>query len=880
MSDAPPRPPRLAWHLLAACLHPDDREAARSDLLEEFDTRCHRDGARAASRWYRMQVRRSIAPALIGRLAGAWSRLAPGRDVVWAWRGLRARGSGAWLHVLLVAIATGASAVVFSAADAFVFRPGAYPNADRLVVFQRTSPVGLVDYLTQDELREWRARSDLFSAIHAHGMLTTMFYLHAGGVTDAVRAWDIAPGLFDALGARPRSGRPFVAGDAEPGAEPVVIISASLARRLAGSPDAAVDLRLDSPSGPRRVVGVMPEDFRFPTAQEHIWVPLPESALARVSPMVVAVIAPGASVNVIRQAMAAGVSAGDSGRPSPIGPPQPTSLAEARKDPRALTNYSAFSMDGSRRLFIMLLGTAVCLTLIACLNVASLNVAAALRRAHVYTVQTTLGATRGSQVRTALLEGVLLTSAGAAAGLCLASAGTTWFVSALPPALAAILSNPIDLDVRAVGFTAVISFGAWIVSSLPIVWRASRQDPAAALQRAGRSMTLSRGTATLRHLLMTGQVVLSVVLLAGALLFAQSYTARVGRDHGFDDRRLAFLDVVRPRTAAIRAQDLARDLLDRLGAHPAVERISRGPQLPPSPRASSTSWLRIDGAATPAGVIQTFSYSVAPDFFETAGIRLAQGQSFRASDTGGGVVIDEAFARRYWPTGGALGAQINLGRADQPAAETYEVIGIASNLEAVSSAEVTGGEAFGVYRPLAPDSSSLGFVIRLTSDDALADVAAVARSLAPGALVRVRTMADRYHEVFGDARLAMALTAVFGTVAFVVAIAGLYAVTAFLVAARAREIGIRVALGAGRHDIRRLVIAPVVRFVGLGAAVGVVCALTAAGWIRSQLFGVTPTDPWTYVVAAALILATAVAAAWAPARAAARVDPAVTLRTE
>jgi putative ABC transport system permease protein len=799
-------------------------------------------------------------------------------DLRWAWRGIRARGWGVAVHIALVAIAVSASAVIFSAADAFVFRPGPYPNANRLVVFQRTSPVGLVETLSANERRLLDARTDLLSATFARTSQNNPFYLDFGGITESVRVEEIAPGLFEAMGVRPRWGRPFVPDDATPGSPPVALVGDAIARRLYGSAAAGVGQIIESQGERRTVVGVMPAGFRFPTALEQVWRPLIRTGRPEAFTTVVGVLASNTSIAAVQQVLDAGATPDPPGRPSAMGPPRVVSLARAQKDSSASTNTGAFTAQNSSLLFTMLLGTALCLALVTCLNVASLAAASAIRRAHSQVVQTSLGATRASLIRTALAEGAILTIAGAGAGVALAKAGTSALAAALPVALDSILTNTIDLDRRGLMFIGVMTLSAWMVSSLPLAWRAGRTNMADALRRNGPTRTVSRGQASLRHLLMTAQVTLSVVLLIGAVLFARSYAARLGQDHGFDDRYLASLDVSLPQPSAVNPMDLKRELLERLAALPSVARLARGPLLPPSPRASSTSSLRTNGEAAPVASVKTFFYTVDPEFFDTAGIRLARGRSFEAGDSERQVVIDEAFAHRFWPSGSALGASFNLGGESTPSRDSYEVIGVAANVRAVSAADPTG--TFGIYRRFPADSGSLTFLVRLKSSDGLADVASLARSLAKGGVVRARFVADRYLDLYGDARIAAGVMTGFAGAAFVIALAGLYAVTAFLVAARTREIGIRVALGANRGNIQWLVLRPVVWFVALGTSTGVALALAASRWVGSQIFGVASTDPVTYAAVAGTMIATALLAASRPARTAIRVDPAITLRAD
>ncbi|MEZ5316775.1 MAG: ABC transporter permease [Vicinamibacterales bacterium] len=893
-----PRPPRLALRLLRIVLHPADRDAALSDLDEELEERTRRDGAAAARAWCRAQAWRSVGPALLRRLAPERRRLAAARALWWIWRGLRARRTGALVHVALVAVAVAASAVAFAAADAFVFRPGPYPNADQFVVFQRTSPVGRVETLSRRERDGIEARTDVFRAVYGHGNLNVVAWLSAGDVTDSIRVDDVAPALFGALGVRPAWGRPLVPADADPGAAPVALVGASLARRLYGTPGSAIGRDLPARDDARRIVGVMPDGFRFPTGLEEVWRPLspssPGAMPADGSLMVVAELQPGVPIEAAQAAIDAAVDPPRPGRPPVFGAPRAVRLSLARKDSSTYTNTGGFSGDGSGRLFMLLLATALGLALVTCLNVASLGITAALQRSRSQVVQAALGASRGSLVRVALAEGAALTFAGAAAGLLLARWGTAALAAALPRAVDSVLTNPIDVDARAVAFGAGLTLAAWLVSTVPIAWRTGRTNLAEALRHDSHAVTRTPAHARARALLVGGQVAASALLIAVGVLFGRAYAARFTDGRGFDDRGLAFLQVTIPRPSALRPADVARVLRDRLPARPGIAATARGPLLPPAPRTSSQVWLRIDGVPEPVAAIDAFTYSVDPEFFDVAGIPLQSGRS--AGPDAADVVIDDAMARRFWPDGTALGARINLGRADAPARDWLHVVGVAATVRAAAGAGSgrtgagsgpgraasdvgeTGGETFGIYRRLPENSDALGFVLRLRSSEGLGEAAEVARSVAPGAIARTTTIGERDRDVFGDARIAAGVTAAIAGLSFVIAVAGLYAVTAFLTIARTREIGIRLALGADRRDVARLVLGPVALVTTAGAVTGIAAAVAVARWTSSRITDVPELDAATGVGVAAVMIATGLIAAAQPARSAMRIDPADTLR--
>jgi len=661
----------------------------------------------------------------------------------------------------------------------------------------------------------------------------------------------------------------------------VALASDDLARRLFGSPDAALDQEIGVDNRPHRIVGVMPAGFRFPTALERVWTPFAEDGLRRESSSgeatwdsssVVAVVAPGVSTEAVRLAVDAHEADAGADRARAV------PLSIARKDPRAYTNSGAFNPDSFSPLFTLLFGLAVCLAIITCLNVAGVEVASALRRTRAYVIQTTLGATRSVLVRGALLEGALLTFGGTIAGLAIAMWGTALVARELPAPLRAILANPIDVDLRAGVLMAAVTLAAWLLTSMPVVLRASRVDAADGLRRNTPTTTASRAQASARYLLMTGQVGLSFLLLVVAVLFARTYGALLTEDRGFDGTNLLAIQISRTSLSTREPADVETDILAELRSHPAVLRAAATSRLLPGQRGGSAAPVWLEGAASPAGNAAFAPFGVDEDYFSTIGMRLLAGRFPAAGDPPNHVVVDESFARRFWPDGGAVGARFSTGR--RPSADVRAIVGVAADVRIDASEAPMGGRFYVWHHIRQPGRPVLTYVARLTDGRRLDDVVSLVRSIAPGYSVRVETMNDRYVEAYGDTRLAAGVASGFGAMAFVIAMAGLYGVTTFLVAGRTREIGIRLSLGATSRDIRRLLMRPATRFVALGLVAGITAALAVSRWIESQLVGVSSTDPSTYAGVAAGLVITALLASWRPAQRAAAVDPAVTLRSE
>jgi predicted permease len=792
-------------------------------------------------------------------------------ELRWAWRGVRARGWRAVLIVLLFGVTLGASAVVFSAADAFVFRTVPYERPDGLVILQR--PISSnSDYTKVAAVIEWRKHQDLFAAVHGHDRAGPMF-LSIGDVTEGIGSHRITPGLLEMLGVVPTIGRPFVDGDGAPGSPEVAIVSDRLARRLFGSPDDALGQLLPAGDRTPRIIGVVPPAFRFPGASEHIWLPLHLATWDQ----------PGYTVGLRGLArlqtgvsLDAGVQMVNARWPAVLAAlPERTQSTFTRGGASVLTLRSLgdFGRNASATaLFGMLAGAALCLLLIACANAANIELSAAAGRTRTYAVQTALGASRMSLLRVTLLEGALLVGLSALAGTALAWFGTSVLTSELPASMRSALANPIDVDLRAIGFTVAIAAAAWLLSSLPSVLRISGLSVVTGLRHDPRVMPVSGGTARARHGLMAAQVGLTVLLLVGALLYIRTYQSQTGVDKGLNAESVATLSVA--ADTGVNKSDLEAEIVARLRQLPQVRAVARTSTLPPSVEAGMIGPLGTLGREGDAGRVKTASYWVDPDYLSVMGISLIQGRLFDADGPRDQVVIDERFARAYWPNGDAVGAHYNLGERN------HEVIGVTRALRTDLTETPEGHPIFVVYSPLPRTSHPLTFVIKVSDERVLTDIAAVARSAAPRLRVSTDTIEQRYARVYGDTRLAAAITSGFGVLAWLVAGAGIYAVMAFLVAGRSREIGIRMALGADEHSVRGMVLRSSLRSVTLGVVLGLAASALAYQSISARLFGVTPTDPQTYASVTGLVLVTALLATWFPARRAARVDPAITLRSE
>jgi predicted permease len=513
-----------------------------------------------------------------------------------------------------------------------------------------------------------------------------------------------------------------------------------------------------------------------------------------------------------------------------------------------------------------------------------------------------LGAPRWALARIAALEGGLLVGASAVAGGVLGWATVGLLAASLPNILLLSTSNPVDLDGRALAYMAAVAAVAWLVSALPPVFAASRPSLTTLLRHDDRTVAASRGAVWLRRSLTVIEIAVAVTLVIGALLHVRTYQQLLAVEKGFDSRGLVQVSYTLPfqhyPTQADRRALAARFIAEAR----TVPGVLAGTWSSPPPSAGdSPSEVRVEIDDAPAGNTAELVgvNRVDAEYFSVIRLPLRRGRYLQADDPETNVVVSESFARRFFHDGDAIGHSFRR----FPREPWLTIVGVVGDFRTARTRMPAPGDRVTHYYALwprppqaAPASASgppspprvdtggsYGFVtttIRTDGTVPAAALRAVAERLDPRLRVTVSDVDEMYASQNADTRLTTNIVSAFGALAFVVAIAGLYGVMAFLVAGRTREIGIRMALGADRGAVQRLVLLSATRMVVVGAIAGVGLAVLASRWIESQLFGVSPTDVPTYAVVALAVVATALLATWLPARQAAAVDPVVTLKSE
>ncbi|MEZ4456589.1 MAG: ABC transporter permease [Gemmatimonadales bacterium] len=776
--------------------------------------------------------------------------------------------------ILVTAIGVGVNAAAFSVADFVLVRPLPFPEPDRLVKLWQ-SPPGYSDMeLSPGNLVDWKAMSTSFEAVA--GFATTQVNVAGIDRPERVAAADVEPGLFGLLGARPWIGRLFTEADAVPGSSPALVVSAAYWRDRLGSPAdlAGVTLLIDGVPAP--VIGVLPPAFVFPDRATDLWRPLgfaAEDLVDRANNYLQAVarLKPGVSVETARADL--GVVAARLAEQFPEANEQTGATVNRLRD-----EYS----QRSRLLLLTLVGASVCMLLIACANLANLLVARSLARRSELTVRAALGAGRERLARQIATEAVVLVGLGAAAGVALAALTVPLLARLVPDSLP--LGELPRLDLRILGIAAIAALAtATVVAVLAgrQVDTANATDVLRGGQRAGDG-----GRERLRSTLMATEVAASAMLLVTAGLLLRSVQRVSEVDPGFRPEAVLTARTALPPSRYLEPEVRARfyrDVLEAVRAVPGVRSAGYTTCLPMV--CGGMIWpAAIDGDARVRAAANSASLRfVTPAFLATLGIGLERGRDVSDEDRAEGqavAVVSRSFIERYWP------GQDGLGKRFRIAGRERLVVGVTRDVR-VRGPERTAEPQ--VYLPAAQGDTltAAGYwprdlVIRTDgrAPDLGAAVERIVHAIDPEQPVALRSMAAVVEALTATRNDQLRIVAALALIALVLAAVGLHGLLAFVVASRSRELGVRMALGADRAAVVRLVTGRAVAVVVAGLIPGLALSFLAARSIRAVLFGVPPADLVTYGVVIAVCLALGLVGASIPAWRAARLDPATTLRSD
>jgi len=800
------------------------------------------------------------------------------------------------IAVLTLALGIGANTAIFSVVNAVLLKPLPFPAPDELIA------VGMTDTrqkATQTDLNSL-SYPDFFDFRDQNRTLASSavyrdrsFALTSEEGATSLRGVKTSAEFFDVLGVKPRSGRTFTRADEQGGGGPggfKVIIGHDFWQKHFGGDANVLGRTITLDRRPHTVIGVMPPGFQFPIQPEAIdlYVTIAEDAanpdgsepqtMNRGSHSLEAIarMKPGVTVAQAQADLEAIAAALEK-----LYPKSNTHFGVASKPLRE-------DMIGDvRTALYVLFGAVVCVLLIANANVANLLLARASARGKEIALRAAMGASRGRIIRQLLTESLLLSGLGAALGLLFAQWGTEALIKTVPQNIPRI--STIQLDGSVLGFTLLISLATGVIFGLVPAWQASHVDLNSSLKSGTRTGGGGEGKGRVRNALIMAEVALALVLLISAGLLIQSF-ARLGRvQPGLRTERLLTARVALPDVAYPKNENIIAffdQFLPRLRALPGVESASTIVPLPLS-GSNMVTTFDVEERPLPEGQRQAAPVRViATDYFKTMGIPLRQGRVFDQTDryeSTSVVIVNERFASKYFPGQNVVGKRIMPGMArDDTGEKMREIIGVVGNVKHLALKNDDSPEMYLPHTQI--PFGIMSIVIRTSVSNPGAITASLRKELSALdetiPLTSVRVFEEYISRSLARPRFNALLLSIFAGTALLLTAIGIYGVMAYSVAQRTSEIGIRIALGAGKGSIFRLVVGQAMTLVGISLVVGVAGAFAATRLLNSLLFGVGASDPVTFVAIVLLVSAVAFIAAWLPARRATRVDPIVALRAE
>ena len=802
------------------------------------------------------------------------------RDLRHAIRGFRRAGGFAAAAVLCLALGIGLNTTIFSIVDGVLLKPLPYEQPDRLMHVVSVNPrIGVTQGgMSYADVRDLTAASSAVAGMA--GLRGQSVTLTDSETPERFLSAGISWNLFELLGVRPQMGPGFRAEHEQPHAEPVAILSDAVWRlRYAADPD-IIGRAIAIDGVPATVVGVMPPRFEFPEATK-LWVPLTRftDPLNRGDRglFVVGRLAPGASVDTARSDLAAHAARLAGQFPS----------TNRDWSVSALRLRETFIPDDVTLVLWLMMAGATLVLFIACSNVANLLLARASSRRREIAVRAALGADRGRIVRQLLVEGVVLALAAVPLGILLAIIGTRMIYGAMP-----VEGVPYYItwavDARSVAWAVTVAVGTALLFGL---------FPALQVTRVGLHDDLKEGTrgnsprrALLRSGLVVAQVALAVVSLVGALLFVRTFANLDSFNLGFDSRPLMTMRIAMSgepyEVEGARARRV-QDILERVEALPGVE-AAFASNLVPLQGGGFGAAIVVDGRPAEPGAEPGISFpGVTPHFFRTLGVAPAEGRDFTDAEgwsRSGVAIVNRTMAERFWPGRSAVGGRFRIAGDGAAAEEWFTVVGV---IEDVKQDDVDpDDEPFAAaYRSYAYQQSlNTGLTIRVRDGDPTAVATPVRDAIRASdphlPIFQVATMEELRRLGYWEFGIFGWIFGAIGIGGLVLAAIGVYGVLAYSVSQRVQEIGVRVALGATRRDVMRLIVGHGLALAGIGVVVGMALAPVGTWAARSFFYQVSPFDPVTFAAVAVFLLAVAAAASALPALRATRIDPLEALRQE
>jgi putative ABC transport system permease protein len=805
------------------------------------------------------------------------------KDLRYGLRMLAKNPGSTLVAVLALALGIGANSAIFSVVNAVLLRPLRYKDPSHLVVIWETklSKGILQEFVSPPDYRDWIEQQRVFDQVAAlraqPGVLT------GGQLPERVETALVSPSLFELLGVKAALGRTFLTDEDQPGRNRAAVLSYGLWQRRFGGDTGILSKTVIVDGNSFTIVGVTPRDFRLLDTPSELWMPytLDAKELSQRGFHTLRVI--GHLKSGVSQEQASA---------------EMRSIAGRIEQQYADTNSGwSTKIVGLRDQLVgdigptlwTLLGAVVFVLLIACANVANLLLARAGSREKEIALRTALGANPGRLVRQLLTESVLLGLAGGLVGLALAAWGVALLGQFGPSNLPRL--EEVTIDWRVLAFTLSMSVLTGIVFGLAPALSSVRSDLNSILKTSGRGTTGSRRRAQWRNALVVSEIASCVVLLAGAGLLIRSFARLESVNPGFRPDHVLTMQIALPETrySGQKIAQFYQQLVERLHALAGVQYAGIARNLPLSGSDASLNFVIENRPVESSAEQSRAKYRAASaEYFAALGIPLVRGRYFDRTDgekTPGVVIINNTMARRFWPGEDPVGKRMKAGF---DGSQWCTIVGIVGDVKHTGLDAETNAEMYYHYRQIPPEL--MGFVegtmtlVLRTQAEPNSMVAAVRGEVqkldADLAVFNVKSMQDLVGGSLAQPRFRTLLLGVFAGVALVLAATGLYGVIAYAVAQRTNELGVRMALGAQKSDVLKLVVGQGAQLAAMGIGIGLVVALPLMRVISRLLFGVNAADPVTFGATALVILLVTVVASYFPALRAIKVDPVVALRCE
>lgn len=789
-----------------------------------------------------------------------------------ALRALRHQPTVSATVVVTLALGIGANSAIFTVVNAVLIRPLPFNEPDKVVMIYEVDPRGRDTFVSMPAYDDFRQRLRTLTGLSVMGAQTAN--LTGVGEPDRLRAGFVTAGFFDLLGVQPIIGRGFRDGEDRPGAAKTAVLEyATWQRRFGGDPS-VLGRALVLNNEPHQVIGILPPGFEFPIDAVDVWMPLgsgpPITAMRRNRNfMVFGRLAPGVSPDEAAAELRA------------------LAVALAAAHPDTNTNWSArfeafhdVAVRFVGRNLRMLSGAAAFVLLIACANIANLLLVRASGRQREIALRAALGASRARLLRQLLIESLLMAAAGGTLGLLL-SASLTDAMLRLVPMLPR--AGQVAPDATVVAFTATVSLLTGLLFGSAPAWRASRSDARVSLHESARTAE-GRGVGRLRGALVVGELALSLMLLVGAGLLVQSLYRVLSVDIGYRPENLLTLEYRLPRNkyrSAAEQWEFHRRVIAPVQAEPGIEAASLASAAPQSGNGAFIGYWKDDEPEPLPDAMQRAHYNgVTTEYFRAMGIPLLEGRvcsDAETVETPLKVVINKHLADRLWPGESPVGRRLRSPEIPAP----VEIVGVVGNTRPQLLSQPVAAQLYGC---LSQQAGVFATLIAKTRGEPMALARAVQEaiwSVDPDQPVwKIRSAEQMVAASVQNQRFVMLLMASAAVLAILLAALGTYSVLSYTAARRAREVGVRLALGATRLDVMRLMLAHSAVLTLVGIVVGLAGAVALSRLLAAQLYEVSPHDPSTFIATSLLLAVVALVAGWIPALRATSVDPMITLRAE